>query len=309
MVSKGFLSLEPKYLLNENWGRVRSEATVARLLGDSFNISPQMNQESVAVELTQKWDKLVASKGKGARRLLQKGLQKKRMPISIATQEKEEEVLDWLADVFDARIEIAEMAGQEILKQEGNYEYVKSDLNMNMIVPKGSLKQLRFIVAIQQKASSQKKIYATDGFPNDLIEDKHILAGRIKLNLGKIGELLQFFVPGGGIASTVTEVVGSIIDVDLKPWGFQIGRIRRRHILFSGPNTTKPEWHINRAAIKGSVAVTLVIKKHESIDRVEAKVQAAWGYASSIFRSIKTGWDEKTIIIFDRSAAIGKRVQ
>jgi len=196
--------------------------------------------------------------------------------------EEEEKVMRWIRDT---RIQIAGIAETVMISSRADHEYLKTELGMNIVLPKGTIEELRFEATLKGDGEVSKKVYAIDGFPNDIIEDKHIIQGQITLGVSKLFKLVP--------------VVGDVLpDLELGPWKFALGRLRNVQVDFSGPKTPTPEWYFKADGIRNELRVTLTIAKHRSIQNIDAEVRCGWVYDPGIFSKIKVGTDEKTIQIY-----------
>lgn len=189
--------------------------------------------------------------------------------------------------IKNVRIEISPFAETSKIKSDEKYDYLKSELGMNMIIPMGKIEELRFSVDFNTDGDKDPVI-AIDGFPKDVIEEKHILDGSVGL---AVSNLFKFIPIVGGIA-------GEIVDVELEPWKFKLGDLKKVNVDFSGGLTDKPEWYFKKNGIKNELRVALTIKKPKDLKNVEADVKASWIYDPGIFKKEKIGTDAVTIKIF-----------
>ena len=180
-------------------------------------------------------------------------------------------------------IEVAEAAKTKKLGSDEKHDYLKSELGMNIILPKGRITEMKFHITL----IAEKKVVAIDGFPKDVIEEKYIVGGKIKVGISKAFE----FIP------IVGKLVGKLIDVELNPWEFKLGSLKRVNIDFSGGLTSKPEWYFKENGIKNDLRVALTIKKPKDIENVEGLAKAAWVYDPGILKKIRLGSDTKTLKI------------
>lgn len=197
---------------------------------------------------------------------------------------EEEEVLKWIRGTC---IQIASIAETMIINGKADYKYLKTELRMNTVLPKGTIEEFRFKVALKGDGQLSEKVYAIDGFPRDKIEDKHIIEGNITIGINKLFK----FVP--------IPVVGEVLpELQLGPWNFALGRLRRVEVDFSGPYTPTPEWYFNAEGIGKEMRVALIIAKHKSVQKIDADVRCAWVYNPGILQKLKLGTDEKLIQVY-----------
>ena len=83
----------------------------------------------------------------------------------------------WVNWIKSIRVEIAEASQTEKIKSDKDYDYLRSEIGMNIIVPKGKISKMRFRVSLLAK----HRVVAIDGFPKDVIDQRHIVQGRIRV--------------------------------------------------------------------------------------------------------------------------------
>lgn len=201
---------------------------------------------------------------------------------------------DWISWIREVRIFIAEIASYRKIKSDEKYDYYLTEIGMNIIVPRGKIEELRFRVKLSEathvafdRKISSEKIVALDGFPKDVIEEKHIVAGKIKLSIDKTFQFIPVLGPS----------IPDIVNVQLEPWEFRIGNIRKVNVDFSGGLTSEPEWYFKEDGIKNDLRVALVIQKPKLINDVSCGVEAAWLYDPGFFKKARVGSDNRTILI------------
>lgn len=186
------------------------------------------------------------------------------------------------------RIEVASNAETKRVNSGSKFDYLKSELGMNIIVPIGVIEEMRFKVTLQGNGEGSDKVLAIDGFPKDVIEEKQIVAGKIKLGITKSFK----FVP------VVGTLLADLLDIDLNPWEFKLGNLRRVNVDFSGGLTSRPEWYFRRNGIRNDLRVALTIKKPKSVMNIKAEIQAAWIYDPGFLRKARVGTDKKAVEIY-----------
>ncbi len=189
--------------------------------------------------------------------------------------------------IKEIRIKVAPKAETNIIKFDHKNQYLKSELGMNIILPKGKIEELRFIVALTDGSNNSDKINAIDGFPKDIIDEKHIVEGKIKVAVNKLFK----FIP------IIGDVVADTIDVELEPWEFKLGSLKKVNVDFSGGLTDKPEWYFKENGIKNDLRVALTIKTPKLLEKIEASVRAMWIYDPGFWGKPKVGTDARTVNI------------
>lgn len=250
-MSNDFVQLETRYLLDENWKF-------------SADIPPKEELDG----LLKRRDLFFVAKKKGLA---------KRWTAS----EKEELTRLFIRSI---RIEVAEAAETKEIGSDSKYDYLNSEIGMNIILPIGSIAEMRFYVTLVAKDG----VVAIDGFPKDVIEETAIVDGKIEVKISKAFK----FIP------IVGHYIGELLDIELKPWEFKLGSLRRVKVDFSGGLTSNPEWYFKGDGIKNDLRVALTIRKPKGIRDIKGKVRAAWLYDPGIFKKERAGTDEKTVKIF-----------
>lgn len=182
------------------------------------------------------------------------------------------------------RIEVAEAAETKEIGSEGGYNYLKSEIGMNIILPEGRIAEMRFHVSL----IAEGEVVAIDGFPKDVIEEKVIIGGKIKVGINKAFK----FIP------VVGPYIGDLLEVELNPFEFKLGSLKRVNIDFSGGLTSQPEWYFKEDGIKNDLRVALSIRKPKSVGNIEGRVRAAWLYDPGFLKKARVGTDAKTIKIY-----------
>jgi hypothetical protein len=248
-----FVQLEPKYILDEKW-----------------------NPSKEITSLIHPEEKAIAHKGDMPIGIF-RGEEK---PLGDRILSEEEQLMKLIRSI---RIEVAEEAITEKIGSDEENDYLKSVLGMNIILPRGRIKEMRYLITL----IAERKVVAIDGFPKDVIEEKFIVGGKIKVGINEAFE----FIP------IIGKVVKKLLDIELNPWEFKLGSLKKVNIDFSGGSTSKPEWYFKENGIKNDLSVALTIKKPKDIENVDAVASAAWIYDSGIFEEIKLGSDTKTVKI------------
>jgi hypothetical protein len=193
--------------------------------------------------------------------------------------------------INEVRIEVAEAANTRALIsndiKDTNNDYLASQIGMNIVLPRGRIKRMRF----KAELIADGEVFAIDGFPKDQIDEKYIVSGTIKLGISNLFEL----IPAVGPWVSALKV----LDINLNPWDFKIGRLKRVNVDFSGGLTSRPEWFFKKNGIKNDLNVIMTIKKPKEVKRIDARVEAKWELKHpEVPRDLRFQSDEETIRIF-----------
>ena len=278
-MSKKFVQLEPKYLLDEEWKLSRPisglrhpllEKSAGSLTKEDLKALTEEDLKALTEEDLKAITEAITIEGRVSL-----------APIE-AMLEMEDKMLTRL--IRSIRIEVAEVAETKEIGSEGKYEYLKSELGMNIILPKGSIAEMRFNVALMPEG----EVVAIDGFPKDVIGEKEIVGGKIKVRISKAFK----FIP------VVGSLLAELFEIELNPWEFKLGNLKRVNVDFSGGLTSHPEWYFREDGIKNDLRVALTIRKPKSMGYIDSEVMAAWLYDPGFPRKTRVGTDAKTIKIY-----------
>lgn len=210
---------------------------------------------------------------------------RKRTDKELANQLKQESML---TDIRKIRIEVAKKAETTLIKSDEKNDYLKSELGMNIILPRGKIEEMRFIVNLKG-GSDNCDVSAVDGFPKDTIEEKYVLDGTVTVAVSKLFK----FIP------IIGDIVSDTVDVEIKPWKFKLGSLKKVNVDFSGGLTSNPEWYFKKNGIKNDVRVALTIKKPKEVKFVDADVRALWIYDPGILKKQRIGTDSQSVKIYN----------
>lgn len=174
------------------------------------------------------------------------------------------------------RIQIANHAITTPLPAQDGQERLLTRLGMNMIVPRGRITELRLKVDLTGTPKTKGEPIAVDGFPNDRVDKKVLLAGSIQVCVTDALEILPY-----------GDVMAKAIKLDLEPWNFRLGTWQKVKVDFSGPKTSSPEWYFQADGIKDNVEVALTLARPAGTRSIRANVTAQWLYRQYRF------WGEK----------------
>jgi len=190
------------------------------------------------------------------------------------------------------RINIAEKADTTPLPMDdAKFDHFKSELGMNILLPKGTIDVLRFKINLKPS-----DVVAVDGVPGDSIRNASIIEGTVNIGISK----LLKFVP--------IPMLGQIPDdlIKIEPIKFRIGDLKKVDVDFSGGLTATPEWYFKDSEIKNKndVRVAITIKKPKNIESITAEVEAYWSYyedfLSKWFKWNTLGTGKKVIEIYHK---------
>lgn len=265
MMSNKSVTLEPRYFLDKNWKISKRIPSLRRPeLAELETKAEMLEPDVVFYQLSRLPDFEIVRR-------------------KLGKSETKKEKLDRL--IRSTRIEIAEAAETREIISKGKYDYLKSEIGMNIILPEGSIDEMRFHVTL----IAENKVVAIDGFPKDVIKEKNILSGKIKVGISKAFK----FIPVFG------DILAEHLEFELDPWEFKLGSLKRVNIDFSGGLTSQPEWYFKKDGIKNELRVALTIRKPRSTRNIKGKVKAAWFYDPGFLRKRRIGTDAKTIKIFN----------
>jgi hypothetical protein len=257
MVDSEYKELEPRYFLDKDW---KHRQGISGL--------PDGISSSAEIHLSRKyWTDPASAK------------QRKKQAANYKKQLKE-----WTEWIKSVRVEIAEVSQTEKIKSDEKYDYLRSEIGMNIIVPKGRIAEMRFKVSL----IAEHRVVAIDGFPKDVIEEKEIVGGKISVALSKYLEFIPLFPSG----------VAKPVDIELGPWEFNLGSIKKVNIDFSGGLTSTPEWYLKRDGIKNDLRVAMTIRKPIGVELIQGKVKAAWIYEPGFLKRAKVGTSARSIEIY-----------
>jgi hypothetical protein len=159
---------------------------------------------------------------------------------------------------------------------------------MNIVLPTGSITELRFKVTLTQVGGTQDTC-ATDGFPNSSIRNAPIVGGKIKVGISKAFKLIP----------VIGDVACELLPVDLNPWTFSIGSLKHIEVAFSGGLTKEPDWYFKKAGIKNDeIRIAMILRKSRATTGVKADVQAKWLYKPGVLSPRRVGSDDKSLTIY-----------
>jgi hypothetical protein len=164
------------------------------------------------------------------------------------------------------RLEIAEAADTvRVSRDDPEFDYFKTELGLNMIVPKGKVTELRFRASLGDESDSE--VIALDGFPKSDVDETAIISGQVRVALD---DALRFLPLPPGVALPVS--------VALDPWEFRIGTKRRIRVQFSGGLTSAPEWYATETALTGEFRVALTGRIRRGWSNILAEIEVVLRY-------------------------------
>lgn len=148
-------------------------------------------------------------------------------------------------------------------------QYYKVDLCLQMVVPRGKVEELRYVVDFTSQPSSNK-LFALDGLPKSDIAIEPLVSGKVTIG---VSQMLQFIPGVAGIAAKALP-----LSFDLDPIQFSWGTRNRVNVNFSGPDSPHLEWYVAGDAIKGDFQVSAILQVPKGTEKVSAGVMAKYVY-------------------------------
>lgn len=203
------------------------------------------------------------------------------------------------------RIEVADHATTKKIGSDAESEYLKTQLGMNIILPKGRIEELRFKITLKGDGEIGNGVYAIDGFPNDKIEQSYILSGKIGVGIDKALEFIPLALkanPSSAPIAVPVEILQKLLKFEVNPVPFNLGYSENVKVDFSGGNTSTPEWYFKGDGILHNLNVAITIKKPIGIKKIVADIEAAWIYNEDPWPwpDNKYGSAPKTVTIYDK---------
>jgi hypothetical protein len=267
MRSQDFLSLHPRLVLDDQWNPERSLKEFYNRVQDARRVSKGHPSRFHHYHY---------------RRDIPKPPSREYLKELGRIADETHRILDFIRHT---RIEIAEAAETQEISSDEKCNYLKSEMGMNIILPEGHIDEMRFSVTLFPK----HRVIAIDGFPKDVIAEKEIVAGKIKVGISNAFK----FIP----------VVGShmeeLLSIELNPWQFRLGSLRRVNVDFSGGFTSKPEWYFKKDGIKNDLKVALTIRKSKTVKKINGRVQAAWLYDPGFLRKVRIGTNARFLKVYE----------
>lgn len=135
---------------------------------------------------------------------------------------------------------------------DNDFEYFKIDSGMNINVPYGNIKEMRFRMSLFADDKQSGDAFAIDGFPNDTINHIQLLAGTVQLSMSGLLKFLPILYAN----------MDNAIQIDIKPWKFNWGYDKLK-IRFSGAMTDTLDWYFTEDNVNRSFECYLTIKKRK----------------------------------------------
>lgn len=135
---------------------------------------------------------------------------------------------------------------------DNDFEYFKIDSGMNINVPYGNIKEMRFRMSLFADDKQSGDAFAIDGFPNDTINHIQLLAGTVQLSMSGLLKFLPILYAA----------MDNAIQIDIKPWKFNWGYDKLK-IRFSGAKTDTLDWYFTEDNVNRSFECYLTIKKRK----------------------------------------------
>lgn len=210
----------------------------------------------------------------------------KYLPLKAASSpftEKMEEI-EWLQWLHSIRIEISTNAITTEFDTDEESRYLKTEVGLNILVPKGHIKELRIRLVLIPK----KRVVAVDGFPNNLPKNTPLIHGKIRLAINNSFKFIPVIGP----------ILSELVDIKIAPWEFSLGNFEKVKSMFCGALTSTPEWYFRDDSIKGDLKLALTLRVPIHIDELQASIRGAWIFDPGFFQKARVGSDERTILIY-----------
>ncbi|MGE5661164.1 MAG: hypothetical protein ACM3X1_02845 [Ignavibacteriales bacterium] len=196
-----------------------------------------------------------------------------RAPTFLGGQ-KEEEEDELRNELHQTTIAIAKFANVHKIPNEkldstirnDNFVYYRVDSGMNINVPKGRIKELRFFLSLYADGKQSGEVFALDGFPNDKIKHATIVAGKIKLGMNNLLKIIP-----------ITQPLASVIDIDINPWEVNWG-YDKLQVGFTEGLTDNVNWYLSADNVNQSFNCHITLMKKDTAKDVYAITRARWIY-------------------------------
>jgi hypothetical protein len=147
-----------------------------------------------------------------------------------------------------------------------NFQYFRVDTGMNINVPRGRIKELRFFLSLYADGKQSGETFALDGFPNDKIKHVTIVSGKIKLGINNLLNIIP-----------VTQPFANVIDIDLNPWEINWG-YDKLQIGFTEGLSDNVDWYLSGDNVNQSFNCYITLMKKNTARHVYAIARARWIY-------------------------------
>jgi hypothetical protein len=191
-------------------------------------------------------------------------------PPTLGARDREQDEL--LSELRESTISIAPFTNTlkipndklDASLRDDNFEYYKVETGMNINVPTGKIKELRFFLSLYADGK-QGGVHALDGFPNDKIKEIPIVGGEITIGINGLLKLMPF-----------TQPVAGFLDIKLNPWKFNF-TYKKLDFGFTEGMTDEPNWYVSSDYTQ-SFNCYITLKKSKTARDVYAFARAIWMY-------------------------------
>jgi hypothetical protein len=167
--------------------------------------------------------------------------------------------------------------------RDDNFEYFRIESGMNVVVPVGRIKRLRFYLSIFADGNQSGDALVIDGFPNDKIERVNIVKGHVKLKMNNLLKIIP--VP-------LTQTLDDIVEIDMNPWEINWG-YDKLEVGFSEGLNNNVDWFLSGDNVNQSFGCYVTLKKRNTVREVTGNVKAIWEYEPPSGGRLKTWMKEK----------------
>jgi len=193
-------------------------------------------------------------------------------PLEYGVKDKEE--VELRNELYDATIRIAKFAQVHKIPPDNldpslrtnDVEYFRVDSGMNINVPRGRIKALRFFLSFYADGRQSDDVWVLDGFPNDKIKRVTIVSGKVKVGMNNLLKMIPF-----------TQPIAGLLDIDINPWEFNWG-YNTLEIGFADKYHYDVDWYLSGENVNQGFNYYLTIRKKNTARDVYAVAKAIWEY-------------------------------
>jgi hypothetical protein len=226
-----------------------------------------------------------------------------RTPLHLGKGLTREEV-ELRKELYNATIAVAKVAKVykipndklDITLRNSDAGYYRIDSGMNINVPQGRIKALRFFFSLYGDGRQSDDVWVLDGFPKDKIDRVNIISGKVKVGINSLLKIVPF-----------TQPFADLVDVDINPWEFDWG-YDKLQIGFTENLTYNVDWYLSGDNVNQSFNCYLTIRKKSTVKHVYAAAKAIWEYepqSRGLITWIKNRFGKGEVAIKGEQQSIG----